>query len=58
MQSPGNSPHAIDLNAWFSHQLDAQHPDLQYSEQLWDRRAAEVSSFTSGALAGTAAVKL
>ncbi len=49
MQSPGNSPHAIDLNTWFSEQLDAQHPDLQYSEQLWDRRAAEVSSFTVSA---------
>ena len=49
MQPPGNSPHVIDLNTWFSEQLDAQHPDLQYSEQLWDRRAAEVSSFTVSA---------
>lgn len=49
MQSPADTAHAIDLNAWFSHQLDAQDPDLHYSEQLWDRRAAEVSSFTVSA---------
>lgn len=36
----------MDLLAHFSALLDAQAPDLARSEQIWDRRAAEVSRFT------------